>query len=191
MRRLRILLIVTIIGILSAPVVSNPKKKKIHKFTDTKWNSGESPCQICHAVLDHMEEGESSRKVQYVIYDSPTIDAYTGQPDGVSKFCLSCHDGTVAEDKGIKAEAPNLKSDLSDDHPVSFVYDEELALVDDKLFNPGTALSGLGNTIQDDLLRNKKLQCVSCHDVHGLSGQKHLLVKTNLYSALCFTCHNK
>ncbi len=143
-----------------------------------------------------MAEKELLFKTQYTIYDSPTMDAYLGQPDGVSKFCLSCHDGSVAEDKGtkpssIKADAPSLKADLSDDHPISFVYDEELALVDGKLFNPGTALSGLGNTIQDDLLRNKKMQCVSCHDVHGLSGQKNLLVKTNMYSSLCFTCHNK
>src|SRR3990172_716737 len=35
----------------------------------------------------------------YTLYTSPNFDAINhGQPDGVSKACLSCHDGTVAFD---------------------------------------------------------------------------------------------
>src|SRR3990170_5040999 len=38
----------------------------------------------------------------YVLYDSPNFDGISkGQPAGVSKACLSCHDGTVAFDSLI------------------------------------------------------------------------------------------
>lgn len=32
----------------------------------------------------------------YTPYESLTLDAAVGQPDGASKLCLGCHDGTVA-----------------------------------------------------------------------------------------------
>ncbi len=51
--------------------------------------------------------------------------------------------------------------------------------------------SGLGGTIKSDLLINGKLECISCHDVHGERGQKNLLIMSNTKSRLCLTCHNK
>ena len=39
----------------------------------------------------------------YVPYSSPTMDARPGQPDGVSKLCLSCHDGVVATNTSSRA----------------------------------------------------------------------------------------
>ncbi|NOY60274.1 MAG: cytochrome C, partial [Calditrichaeota bacterium] len=80
------------------------------------------------------------------------------------------------------------------DHPVSFTYDAALASTDGGLYDPTSQTSGLGGTIDADMLYSSKLQCASCHDVHnnhsnGTSG--HLLVKSNASSALCLTCHNK
>lgn len=173
------------------------KDRKIHKFEDNNWNTKGEPCNICHDILDREgEEPPPGPQSQFTLYNSPTLDALVGQPDGVSKFCLGCHDGIIAEDKGgktayIRANAPVIGTDLSDDHPISFVYDEDLAVIDGKLYDPSTALSGLGDTIQKDLLRDNKVQCVSCHDAHGLTDQKALLVKSNFFSSLCFTCHNK
>jgi len=49
----------------------------------------------------------------YVLYDSPNFDGISkGQPQGVSKACLSCHDGTVAFDSlinfGGSGSTPNI-----------------------------------------------------------------------------------
>jgi len=49
----------------------------------------------------------------YVLYDSPNFDGVSkGQPAGVSKACLSCHDGTVAFDSlinfGGSGSTPNI-----------------------------------------------------------------------------------
>jgi predicted CXXCH cytochrome family protein len=114
-------------------------------------------------------------------------------------LCLSCHDGTVAVDNfGGRANGTEfvagvflIGTDLRDDHPVSFVYDAALASVDGGLRNPTLSSSGLGGTIDDDMLLGNKLQCASCHDVHNGSGLPRLLVKSNAASALCLTCHCK
>src|SRR6059058_2582342 len=87
----------------------------------------------------------------YRVYSSTTLDAKPGQPTGSSKLCLSCHDGTVALGSvlsrgqliqmagGITTLPPghrNLGTDLSDDHPISFRYDDTLAARDPKLKQP-------------------------------------------------------
>lgn len=113
---------------------------------------------------------------------------------GSSKLCLSCHDGTLSMDH---FNLPNLSTtqiistNLSSSHPVSFEYDSYLAYKDKELFDPNSTPSGLGGTIKSDLLINGKLECISCHDVHGERGQKNLLIMSNTKSRLCLTCHNK
>jgi len=39
---------------------------------------------------------QMSSVTNYIVYTSPTLKAVVGQPDGSSRLCLSCHDGTVA-----------------------------------------------------------------------------------------------
>ncbi len=130
----------------------------------------------------------------YKLYDSSTLNAKPGQPDGTSILCLSCHDGTVAMGNTYKnpksmsfahsmTKRGNLGTDLSDDHPISFVYDSGLAAQDGKLIDPSTLAS-------DILDHNGKLQCTSCHDSHkDLLG--NFLKRSNEFSDLCFTCHNE
>ena len=121
------------------------------------------------------------------------------QPSGSSKLCLSCHDGTVALDNfggtttGTSFISTGLVgTNLSDDHPISFTYDAALATADGGLYNPTTALSGLGGTITVDLLRGGEMECSSCHDVHNsYPANPSLLVITNAGSLLCLTCHDK
>jgi predicted CXXCH cytochrome family protein len=125
-----------------------------------------------------------------------------GDPDGSSKLCLSCHDGTVALANfrnyttgtttmaNFNGGASNLGTDLSTTHPVSFVYDQALSNTDHKIWDPTTTPSGVhSGTIDADMLENGKMQCISCHDAHNGAGVNHLLIKTNVGSALCFTCH--
>jgi len=180
--------------------------KSAHDFSKRNWNIEGEVCVVCHAdknsgydydefpLWNHQMSIES-----YTVYSSATLNASVGQPDGVSKLCLSCHDGTVALDNygGRKdgnvfiSDNANLGTDLSDDHPISFVYDSYLSLEDGGLYDPATTKSGLGDTIEKDMLHNQKLQCTSCHDVHNAMGVQAMLIKSNNVSGLCLTCHRK
>lgn len=128
----------------------------------------------------------------------------SSKPDGMSKICISCHDGIVAPD----AYGGNpcgttilLGKDLigtvsSNNHPISFIYDTALATKNGELHDPSTELSGLNGstgTINADMLFLNRMECSSCHDVHNKYAmpKTKLLVKDNAGSALCLTCHNK
>ena len=186
-----------------------------HDFSGLPNARGEI-CLPCHAPHNNAENVTDAplwnHEVTTAVYDtytSPTMDAGTppgdlDQPGGVSKLCLSCHDGTVAIDAfggqpGSIFFPPtsdnNLGTDLTNDHPISFIYDTALASVDGELSDPTTALSGIvgssGGTIQEDMLFADRLECASCHDVHNTFNTDDLLLKPNGGSALCLTCHIK
>jgi len=161
-------------------------------------------CIFCHAPHHASRDvpylwNRSNSTANYIPYQSSTLHATVGQPTGSSKLCLSCHDGTVALGAlltrpsevpfvgGIRfvPEGPaRLGTDLSDDHPVSFVYDSALAASNFELADP----SILPPQVQLD--RNKELQCTACHDPHKNDYGK-FLVMSNQYSGLCTTCHDK
>jgi predicted CXXCH cytochrome family protein len=164
-------------------------------------------CIVCHTphnadtavagapLWNHQVTGAT-----FTVYDSPTFDGGPpGQPAGASRLCLSCHDGTVALDAfGGFAGTPGnfisgnalLGTDLTGDHPISFVYDTALATTDGGLQDPATANSGLGGTIDADMLFSGSLECASCHDVHNNAIAPFLRL-ANGSSAMCLTCHNK
>jgi predicted CXXCH cytochrome family protein len=137
----------------------------------------------------------------YTLYDSPTMNAETGQPGGVSKACLSCHDGTVALDSfggstgtNFIGGGANFGTDLSNDHPVSFTYNAALVTADGGGLYLPSVDSGLGGSIAEDMLfgaGNDQVECASCHDVHNAANQESLLLMSNAGSALCLTCHAK
>jgi predicted CXXCH cytochrome family protein len=179
-----------------------------HDFKAKSWNAATGEvCIVCHTphnanttVADApLWNHQLSAIASYTMYTSGTMQSVAGQPDGSSKLCLSCHDGTVAmENFGGKTNGTNmmtggsvLGSSLSNDHPISITYDAALATADGGLQNPTTALSGLGGTITANMLVSNKMQCSSCHDVHNGAGVAHLLLKSNAGSALCLTCHKK
>lgn len=161
-------------------------------------------CVFCH-VPHHARQdipylwNRSDSTVNYIPYESSTVHATVGQPTGASKLCLSCHDGTVALgalvtrpqevafEGGIRfipEGRAKLGTDLSDDHPVSFVYDSALAGINAELANPMT----LPPHVRLD--KNGEMQCTACHDPHDNSYGK-FLVMSNQYSGLCTTCHDK
>ena len=133
----------------------------------------------------------------YKPYSSNSLKAKPGQPTGSSKLCLSCHDGTIALGSVNSRSQPiqmagsittlppgttNLGTDLSDDHPISFKYDQTLVGKNPKLKDPGTLPQGVR------LDENGELQCTTCHDPHKNTNGK-FLVMSNLNSALCNGCH--
>lgn len=178
-----------------------------HDFSGQSWNTTTEICIVCHtphnadvSVLNAPLWNHSlSNVATYTMYSSATMNSTAGQPDGSSKLCLSCHDGTVAlENFGGVTSGTHLMTggalmgtDLSNDHPISITYDAALAAADGGLFNPTTTQSGLGGTISNTMLIGDKMQCSSCHDVHNSAGINGLLLKSNSASALCLTCHNK
>lgn len=157
-------------------------------------------CIFCHTPHHGTKDAplwnRFSTGTTYTPYSSSTAVAKSGQPTGASRVCLSCHDGTVAmgmvrsrsakiafggSDK-ISGRA-NLGTDLSDDHPISFVYDAGLTTRSDRsLADPKT----LDHAVRMDT--EKQLQCTTCHDPHD-DKYGNFLVMDNTASALCTTCH--
>jgi predicted CXXCH cytochrome family protein len=154
-------------------------------------------CVFCHTPHNANPRGPLwNRKksgATYVEYGSSTLRASPGQPTGRSRLCLSCHDGTVA--LGTLVNLPGrrktdlaetfltgratLGTDLTDDHPVSFTYDEPLAAAVGTLAAPNRI--GLP-------LDKKELQCTTCHDPHEKDVVPFLHKKT-LNGELCTSCH--
>lgn len=177
-----------------------------HDFSEDTWNTTGQICLVCHtphnadvAVSNAPLWNHETTLEAFITYNSATMDASTGQPDASSKLCLSCHDGTVAVDNfgeqtsgtHFLTGSSNIGTDLSDDHPISFTYDATLATSDNGLHDPTSTNSGLGGTINEDLLIGNQVQCASCHDVHNGNGLSGLLRISTDASVLCLTCHSK
>jgi predicted CXXCH cytochrome family protein len=193
-------------GLLSVSALAKSLVDSKHNLSATGHgiNAAEEThiCIFCHTphvanpAAPHWNR--PSHGAIYKPYNSSTAKATFGQPTGSSKLCLSCHDGTVALGMVI-SQAPiqfagglkkmprgrsNLETDLSNDHPISFVYDSGLAALNGELNDPGA----LDRAVRLD--SGGMMQCVTCHDPHDdLFGQ--FLVKNNTGSALCLECHNK
>lgn len=200
-----------------------------HDFSSTGWatnNYGTNaaatkeicrPCHVPHKALSttiplwsHSETTNGT----FILYSSGTFNATNtiGQPTGVSKACLSCHDGSTALDSfgggtGSTFIDPTKRvgygGTLRNDHPIAFEYTAALVTADAGGGTPELAAvtdnSGLGGTIQNDMLFDNgsgtktRVECASCHDVHNTksAGNSKLLLKSNENSALCLTCHKK
>jgi len=184
-----------------------------HDFRGYRWNRSGEICTPCHAPhttrtlpapLWNLEIPTQT----YVMYGQTSQSKNDARkdrrPDGMSKICLSCHDGIIAPDRygGVADAGADLTgmdpvgTHPTSNHPVSFIYDTTLATADGDLYDPSTRLSGFAGsagTIDADMLFANRMECSSCHDVHNtkaVPGTK-LLVKDNAGSMLCLTCHNK
>lgn len=205
--------ILLLLFIFSSAALAGTIAGSAHDFRGFLWNESGEICKPCHTphstrplpapLWNHEVSSET-----YTMYDttrSPTMDAeVSSQPSGISKICLSCHDGTVALENFGEIQNGTIflfgdvliGTDLTNDHPISFVYDTSLATEDGELHDPSIKPSGLDGstgTINEDLLFNGRMECSSCHDVHNtraVPGTK-LLLKDNTGSALCLTCHDK
>lgn len=153
------------------------------------------PCTPFDAVQVPLWKGVLAPSAGFTPYDSPTLDAAdVGQPDGDSLMCLSCHDGTTQSTSVTNiAGNDNLGRDLTDDHPISFQYTATLPAneIGTGLYNPTSQPSGLGGTIDEDMLdAGNKMQCTSCHDVHEQHNLMALRID-NTSGGLCKACHMK
>ena len=157
-------------------------------------------CIFCHTPHGASSDGplwnHQLSTAPYTPYQSSTLKAVVGQPTGSSKLCLSCHDGTVALGMVFSRSTPIgmqpggntmpagptlVGTDLTAHHPVSFKYDNALAMANGELRNPNLL-------VQDVRLQNGEMQCTSCHDPHN-NQYGSFLVEDNTASALCQECH--
>lgn len=155
-------------------------------------------CASCHnahnttaGTLDGLTiplwSGDLAVGSSFTPYTSITMDATVGDPDGDSLMCLSCHDGTGS---GLQPE-DDLGTDLTDDHPISFVYDTALSTADGRLEDPATKLvPDLSGTIEAQWLPGGKIQCTTCHDVHNNNIHATPMLREPA-ATLCSVCHTQ
>lgn len=174
---------------LNSILIYSQEYKNPHNVSSDDWGINGKDCIVCHPLQNSHTEikynplwSNGTSNKNYLLYSSPTLNANLSQPDGSSKLCLSCHDGTIASN--------NIGTDLSNDHPVSFTYNSTLSIIDGSLNDPSYTQSGLGGTVEKDLLSLGKLQCTSCHNPHQSVFPKNLIMD-NEKSELCFKCHSK
>jgi hypothetical protein len=138
-----------------------------------------------------------------------TVDA---TPTGASMACFTCHDGTQAVGNminlpndiasvtytaggqllgtGIVSGTALLGKDLTNDHPISITYQQNL---DATLKDPTTFAAGTVRLFPSNI-NGSKVQCASCHDVHnyGVAGTTAPFLRVTMVgSALCTSCHLK
>jgi len=184
-----------------------------HDFTSATWSGGRI-CVACHTPHNSDTSvsvaplwNHKNSTATYALYTSTTLKAVIGQPGGLSKLCLSCHDGTVAVDSFGGATGttfitgkPNLGTALNNDHPIGFTYNTTLATANGSLFDPssksvtiGTGTQSKTGTIAATILYGGQMECSSCHDVHNTFtvGTSGLLKVSAASSLICMACHNK
>jgi predicted CXXCH cytochrome family protein len=170
---------------------------------NVRATSEQEICIFCHAPHNASPVqplwNRNTPVSAYTVYSSTSLHAAPGQPTGSSKLCLSCHDGTIAIGSVLSRDqqiamaggittlppgATNLGTDLSDDHPISFLYDTDLAVRNPKLKPPGALPP------QVKLDSRQQMQCTSCHDAHN-NMYGSFLVMDNTNSQLCVACHQE
>ncbi len=199
---LQLILIINISPILTAQSIVNSKHNlSISSRSIVKSTNESEICIFCHTP--HKSNPASplwnrnNPGSVYTLYNSATLQALTGQPDGSSILCLSCHDGSIAlgnvisRTKVIDFETgnympkgnSNLTRNLKNDHPISFVYNSAIALSDGQLKDPASITAPIS-------LERGKVQCTSCHDPHKNLYSDFLLVPQQ-NSNLCNSCHQR
>ncbi len=191
--------------LLGASVAEGAIANTAHNLSATGPGTVKAPgvgelCIFCHtphsASATRALWNRDLPPVTYNLYTSSTLEATLKQPTGASRLCLSCHDGTTALGNlrippatgpvslGPLTGRASLGTDLSDDHPVSFVYDAALALRQGQLADPAALPTALS------LDSTQQLQCSACHDPHDDRYRKFLRMDDRA-AALCAACHRQ
>lgn len=186
-------------GIASAQIESTVHNLTAgNKLHGDSRNAGAGVCIFCHTPHNAQPAAGLWNRdlpaVTYKLYQSSTLQAQVLQPNGSSRLCLSCHDGILALSNmrvppvtGKVAYMPPLigrtvmGTDLSNDHPISFVYNSALAfraadLADPMALPPSAPLDN-----------EREVQCTSCHDPH--LNRPNFLRIDERFGADCTVCH--
>lgn len=194
----------------AAPVWAQGIENSVHDLRPEPWNTNGDLCAVCHTphnaddiVSDAPLWDHTVTSATFTAYNSTTMETNPGQPAGISKLCLSCHDGQTALDSygtmsgsnTMDANSPaSFGLDLRQQHPIRFTYDTSMANADGELHNPSNTPTNLGGNIDGTMLFGSgadQLECGSCHDVHNNIALPNLLRITTADGDLCLTCHDK
>lgn len=175
-----------------------------HDWSTEAWNTGHDVCGPCHMAhgsdpnnqVIPLWSHQSINTADYRVFASPnTVNFTIRTPDGASKGCLSCHDGTLAYNQlkgqvqgaaqyvqGAYVIGGGAAHDLRGDHPISFRYMDAYNNVQtNALIAPSTPLTTTlpadvpSQTVAQLFLTggnvNGDVQCTACHDVHRQRGE--------------------
>lgn len=120
-----------------------------------------------------------------------TTDEYSGFSHGLdteSRFCLSCHDGSVAGTSRVREAGPWSRRtshfvDFSAQHPVGVSYGRQGLRGGPSQLRPAVALHSSIRLFDD------QVGCGSCHSVYAKTSD--LLVGSETSNGLCLECHIK
>ena len=174
-------------------------------------------CKFCHiphnAVVPEQLWG---RRLPDSVYELPagrrdaSVRTRATQPDGSSRMCLSCHDGTIAlgevarEPREIRMAGSQrlgpghrgfLGTDLTGSHAISFVVPDgdpvDVEPGRDMGLKPLSSIEADGDVKLDG---QGKMQCTTCHDPHSdvnfVEGEVPRFWVKSSVSEVCFTCHD-
>ncbi len=173
-------------------------------------------CKFCHiphnAVIPVPLWGHALSRAQYTvpgIRGAQGARVPAGQPDGSSRLCLSCHDGTVALGEvageprsiammGATRLAPGrrgyLGTHLSGSHAISFIVPDGSMRASDGAEDMGLRPLTVIQADPDVVLDHRgKMQCTTCHDPHSDRYSQsdrvpRFWVKPTV-GEVCLTCH--
>ena len=115
--------LLALVAVIVAAALGNPATpamastsvaNTVHNLTPSGPGTFRAPeaaglCVYCHTPHNASpQRGLWNRELSgatYQLYESTTLKAQLKQPDGSSRLCLSCHDGTLA--MGTLRRAPN------------------------------------------------------------------------------------
>ncbi len=196
-----------------------------HDFTTKAWNGAGYLCEICHIAHNANEtrliwNHKLATHAGYT-WDVTETQAGTTLPTnllawaGMSKRCLSCHDGTVAigdlyfnsqdnVEKATKLVTDAAGTSLQGNHPIGvpYPYNNQASTyngaptgVTDFSTYVGAPTGvrlytdgGGGTVTVGPTAGSTGIECGSCHDAHNDTNGNFLRVD-NTASALCTACH--
>lgn len=163
-------------------------------------------CIFCHSSHNASHEGplwnHETTPSQFRTYDRSTMLGNPEAPNGATKLCLSCHDGTIAVgavrsltrtvsmvNVGPSGEIPssrrsNLGTDLTGTHPVSVKFQQRSAVMKSSLRWPPFDPEGEVGVDSEGYV-----QCTACHDPHGSRSEKYPFWRKESFSQVCQVCH--
>lgn len=194
--------------------LSSTGNQDIHSDTEDEI------CVFCHtphnARVNVPLWNRQANPQSYQMYTSTTLDdpGETLTDSNISTLCLSCHDGTLAlgavqnnygqlrdttitvtsntaglvTDGKLSTTWTTLGTNLSNDHPVGVKYLTTETDLNQAADNKGPFIANPKVLVYGT---DKKVECSSCHAVHGGTGANPFLRMSNAGSALCLECHKK
>ena len=191
---------------------SDPRGNQICIFCHTPHNA--KPQTVLWNRNDTSQTFGHYSAASLSIHTDPTARSssdYKTEPNGSSRLCLSCHDGVTALGAVLNGNAIEVNNNVNtvmsginvfnrtkitnSHHPVSFVYN---ATVRDRLnVLEGPNVYRLPTNPQVRLDREKRMQCITCHDPHqsqyndptipfwAVGGTSAI----NAHDTVCLDCH--